>query len=359
MEILRVNNVLVDFEQFIVERFVYLCGKLNVIYDDVRASNSLIEKLIDFNHVFNISDNGDVKNAVRKVVLLVNENILGKLGKLKEGESIRFNFLNEYKKIKQLCNEYISDDIELLGKVDKIYNLLKGRVSLLNIQTDDEVVEKKPNVDFELYKDVQKLYYKKIYEIYLQMSNELGKDATDEEKIRWIYDYVLSLEYSFPKEGEYVRTKTGFQYLDCKKITRDGKVYPINSIVYGFPYCGNGSKYNLVFSKERNGTCCAFSRFLEDLCDFSLSRKNYCVSVTGMHCNVPHEWNAIINRQGIFYLDASKDWHGIENQYMININDADKLFSTYKPTWVPVVTENSFPVISVEKVISNSSTIRR
>ena len=220
------------------------------------------------------------------------------------------------KKAYELYKLYDINDISILKDIESNINLVESKYHRITITEDNTI--KETSIDESLDNDIEKLYYQKIYEIIVQMGREIG-NVSDEEKIKWIYNYVFNMKYAaIPPGCSYNQGGVTRYNTDNanKKVTRNGQIVSKDSIVVGKEFSGVFSKYNLAFSREREGLCGAKSVFLEDLLDFCLNDKNYCISVDGVHMGVSHGWNAIINRNGVFHLDASNNWHGKSNQYL-------------------------------------------
>ena len=266
-----------------------------------------------------------------------------------------------YKKIIELStylknpNNEISEIIKLsqeeLNAIEEEKH--KNRLKLTIVNSIDE--EEKLNI--RLTKEekikVNEYYYQRIIAIIEQMNRELKENSSDNDKISWIYNYVYDIPF-FDNYGIY-RDENGVL------IPEKAKENYINEYEH-FKF-GVFDKQNLVLNKEKTGVCSAKAEFFKDLCDFACLNDSYCTTVSGIHMGVRHEWNAILNKKGVFYIDSSRAWHGKNSkiiQFMVTRDELKNKLVGYRD-YKEVEYEYIIPRLSILNVrnVPDKTTIKK
>lgn len=342
IDIISVNGVSVKkeiYDDFIMDRVKYLCRKGIALISNDDNLLHILDKIMMLTKFFNINNDIGLKKEISTLITNINQYI-------EKSEKYSTNELNILKKIYKLHQVYDISDREILISINE--NIARVQANRKTLQISGNVNKVSNENDDEMMEQIEKLYYQKVYEIIVQMGNEIG-NATDEEKIRWIYNYVLNLKYASIPNG-CLYSAGGVTRYDttpaARKINRLGQIVSLNSSEVGKRFEGVFSKYNLVFSNEREGLCGAKSGLIEDLCDFCLNKRNYCIAVNGIHMGVAHGWNAIINANGVYHFDASKNWHGKEIQYLTSESELKHKWPSYNTNRI-VYNYTSFHKISI------------
>lgn len=347
INILSINGVPVNKEiptDFIISRVRYLCRKGIALISNDEYLLYILNKILMLTNIYDISNSLMLKKEIDALIFLVNQFI-------EQDEMSTTIKLNILKTIYKLHHVYDIGDTDLLNSINNNMERVERNRKKIKVLNRSDVPRNED--DTELDEHIEKLYYQKIYEIVLEMKRQLG-DASDTDIFKWIFDYVFSLKYPSIPTGCASRVD-GVTYYDSsrvsKKINSFGKIIPLNSYENGKVFDGIFSKYNLVFSNEKEGLCGAKSALVEDLCDFALNKKNFCIRVRGIHMSVMHGWNALINRNGVYHFDASCNWHGKKNQYFTAEGDLSRKWPDYSTDRIVYNLE----AFSDTKVVSNSS----
>lgn len=349
-----INGVPVKKEipnDFIICRVRYLCRKGIALISNDEYLFNILNKILMLTNIYDISDSQMLKKEIDALIFLVNQYI-------EEDKFCSPKRLNILKTICKLYQAYgISDDdllVSINNNIERVKNNKKS-IKVLSV-FDNSRLESNPELD----EVIEKLYYEKVYEIVLEMERQIG-NASDTDIFKWVFDYVFGLRYASIPAGCASRID-GVTLYDSsrlsKKITSSGKMVPLNSSEEGKIFDGIFSKYNLVFSNEREGLCGAKNALVEDLCDFALNKKNFCVCVRGIHMNVMHGWNALINSNGVYHFDASCNWHGKKNQYFTAESDLERKWPDYSTGGV-VYNVNAFSNTTVVNNNSEEQGVRR
>ena len=280
-----------------------------------------------------------------------------------EVQEVLKNVEEEFRHLEEQKNERISNVGNL--KVVSVNNNLP----LPRDKTEEEKREEAALKEEEI--KVKELYFQRVTKIIDKMNKEIGENAQDNEKLKWIYKYVWDIPFDH-SYGLYKDKEYGTLRPDLARINA------VNS--YNRCKFGIFDKENLLLAKEKTGVCIAMAGLFEDLCAFAGLKKAYCGTVNGKHEGVKHTWNYVVNENGVFYLDASEAWHkppvdSFKIQFMATPYDlAHVLFSyrdykeveyEYVPPKIKVVSVNGNPTQPVIKSIRingelvNGNTIQR
>ncbi len=214
-----------------------------------------------------------------------------------------------------------------------------------NSKSSDRKIAFKDVTPKEVRNDIDAVnaaYYKKVIKIVDRMNNELGSNANDIEKLKWLYDYLLDIPFDFDYHKYQSEVPGTTRVLSPIMKIREMKdtFSPVEARVNSIPghpnyKFGIFDKENLLLADKKTGVCQAFAGLLVDLCNFAKLDNNLCLSVAGKHCGEGHAWNAILNMQGIFMTDTSHLWeskNGRYSQFMVPFDKfkTDRQFKDYK-----------------------------
>lgn len=303
---------------FIIKRINYLCEKIMVLINNDTKLRPVISKLIILSEIYK-PNNFILRNKIRELIITLTESISISTYSLKAKEYY-------FTSLEKLCNIYNITDFIIISKIKT--NLAKIKKQKINNTQKATSQEEDSTAENDL--DINKLYFENIYRIILLMNSQIG-DISDEEKIKWVYDYVFDMKYAEIPTDSINRNKDFTSYnpaAAAKKITKSGNVVPLNFV--GKKFNGVYSKYNLIFAKEKSGLCGAKADLIVDILDFCLTNNNFCIDISGIHTHCTHAWNAIINANGAYHFDASKNWHDKAKQYLTHQNNLRELWRSYK-----------------------------
>ena len=216
---------------------------------------------------------------------------------------------------------------ENIPKIDIVSDNISSNQRVLKLTNEDVLRSKDKN-------NVKREYYHRVFKIIKKMYHELGDNATDEDKLEWIYNYLLNIPFfhNYHMYSETVNTVSNGR-INIRETNINPDLARVNYMnEYPNYKFGIFDKENLVLLKNPTGVCSAFGDLFKDLSIFANLNHSYCRTVSGRHCGEGHEWNAIFNEKGVFICDSSNLWDGRvdpKSQFMVPYREFKQRFDSY------------------------------
>jgi len=233
-----------------------------------------------------------------------------------------------YKTIVELSEYLLPTDVEAKNVVNIVKEDLERNKK--SIKSINGVVCDNVHIHLDLThlkeekdrKEVRRLYYREVLKQVKRMNYDIGINASDDEKIKWIYNYLIDIPFDF----SYARYK------------RNGKIEPTlapQTYIAGYPnYPINMYSEEIILLTEKpKAVCRAFGHLFRDLCVFADLKNTYCGFIDGKHFGEGHEWNVIYKPNGIYMCDTSNLWENKNDKYsqfMIPYERFKRDFKSYK-----------------------------